>query len=59
MVGTQCMTWACGWLGKVPHVQIGIVDDLERCPEYGLSRGRYPACGMGLWMAWKGSSCME
>jgi hypothetical protein len=29
------------------------------CPEYGLGCGRYPACGMGLWMAWKGTSCTE
>jgi hypothetical protein len=28
--------WDCGWLGKVPHVQIGNVNGLKRCPEYDL-----------------------
>jgi hypothetical protein len=35
------------------------VDGLERCLEYGLGHGRYPACGMGMWMAWKGTSCTK
>jgi hypothetical protein len=59
MVGTRCTTWACGWFGKVSPVRIGIVDGLERCLEYGLGCGRYLACGMGLWMAWKVTSCTE
>jgi hypothetical protein len=29
--GTQCTEWECGWLCKVPRVQNGIVDGLERC----------------------------
>jgi hypothetical protein len=36
VVGTQRVEWDCGRLGKVPRVQIGIVDGLERCSEYGL-----------------------
>jgi hypothetical protein len=34
------------------------VDGLERCPEYELGCGRYPAYGLGMWMAWKGTWCM-
>jgi hypothetical protein len=59
MVGTRCTTWACGRLGKVARVRIGIVNGLERCPEYGLGRGRYPACRLGMWMTWKGILCTE
>jgi hypothetical protein len=59
MVGTRCIAWECGWLGKVPRVRIGFVDDLERCSKYGLGCGRYPMCGMGFWMAWKGTSCTD
>jgi hypothetical protein len=51
VVGTRCMTWECGWLGKVPRVQNGNVDDLERCLKYGLGCGHYPACEIGSWMA--------
>jgi hypothetical protein len=66
--GTWCVEWECGSLGKVPHVWNGIVDSLERCPEYGLvdaceltrsGSAGYPVCGMGMWMTWKGTSCME
>jgi hypothetical protein len=59
MVGTRCTTWACGRLGKVARVRIGIVNGLERCPESGLGRGRYPACRLGMWMTWKGILCTE
>jgi hypothetical protein len=59
MVGTQCMAWACGRLGKVPHVRNGIVDGLERCPEYGLGCGWYPMYVMGLFIAWQGTSCTD
>jgi hypothetical protein len=38
--GTRCMDWDCGLFGKVPHVRIGIVVGLERCPE----------CGLSLWL---------
>jgi hypothetical protein len=51
VVGTRCMTWECGWLGKVPRVQNGNVDDLERCLKYGLGCRHYPACEIGSWMA--------
>jgi hypothetical protein len=67
--GTQCMAWACGWLGKVPHVQNGNVDGLEKV--LGVQNGlllvpgvwhgnldgleRYLMYGMGLWMVWKGA----
>jgi hypothetical protein len=34
--GTRCAKWECGWLGKVHHVRNGIVDGLERCPEYDM-----------------------
>jgi hypothetical protein len=37
--------WDCGLIGKVPHVQCGIVDGLERCPRYGVG--------------WKGISFVE
>jgi hypothetical protein len=57
--GTQFMDWDCGLFGNVPYVQIGIVDGLERCLEYGLGHGRYPTCGLGIWMAWKGTLCKE
>jgi hypothetical protein len=33
--GTQCTDWDCGLFRRVPRVQIGMVDGLERCPEYG------------------------
>jgi hypothetical protein len=36
VVGTQHAEWDSGYLGNVPCVQNGIVDGLERCPEYGL-----------------------
>jgi hypothetical protein len=36
VVHTRCAEWDCGWLGKVPRVQNGIVDGLDRCPEYGF-----------------------
>jgi hypothetical protein len=32
---------------------------LERCLEYRLGCGWYPVYGMGMWMAWKGTSCMN
>jgi hypothetical protein len=32
MVGTRCMAWAYERLGKVPRVQIGIVDGFEKVP---------------------------
>jgi hypothetical protein len=51
------MDWECGRLGKVPCVRNGNVDGLERYLEYGLCCGWYPTCGMGLWTAWKGTSC--
>jgi hypothetical protein len=37
--GTWCMKWECrcGWFEKVPRVWNGIVDGLERCPEYAMS----------------------
>jgi hypothetical protein len=35
------------------------VDGLERCPEYSLGRGWYPAYGLGMWLAWNGTSFME
>jgi hypothetical protein len=38
--GIQCTDWDCGWFGKVPHVQIGMVDGLERC---------MPRVQLGLW----------
>jgi hypothetical protein len=59
MVGTQRADWEYGWLGKVPCVRNGIVDGLERCLEYGLGHGRYLVCGLGMWMAWKGTLCTE
>jgi hypothetical protein len=59
VVGTQSTTWECGWLEKVFRVRNENVDDLERCLKYGLGCGRYPACEIGLWMAWKGTSCTE
>jgi hypothetical protein len=31
--------WDCGFLGKVPHVRIGMVDELERCPNCGTICG--------------------
>jgi hypothetical protein len=36
VIGTRRADWECGWLGKVPRVRNGIVDGLERCPEYVL-----------------------
>jgi hypothetical protein len=58
--GTRRTDWECGWLRKVPRVQNGIVDGLERCTdEYGLGCGWYPAYRSGMWMAWKGTSYME
>jgi hypothetical protein len=36
VVNTRRADWKCGWLRKVPHVRNEIVDDLERCPKYGL-----------------------
>jgi hypothetical protein len=57
--GTRCTDWKCGWPEKVPHVRNENMDDLERCPEYGLGYGQYPICGMGTWMAWKGTLCVE
>jgi hypothetical protein len=32
---------------------------LERCPDYEIGYGWYPVYDMGLWMAWKGTSCTE
>jgi hypothetical protein len=29
----------CGWFGKVPHAQIGMVDELERCVWIGVQYG--------------------
>jgi hypothetical protein len=59
VVSARHMDWECGQLGKVPCVRIGMVVGLERSSEYGLGCGRYPACGTGLWMAWKGILCMD
>jgi hypothetical protein len=36
-----------------------MVVGLDRCPEYGIGYGWYPVYGMGLWMAWKGTSCTD
>jgi hypothetical protein len=36
VVGTRCMNWECRWFGTVAHLRNGIMDGLERCPEYGL-----------------------
>jgi hypothetical protein len=38
--GARCTDWDCGLFAKVPHVQIGMVVGLERCPE----------CRLGLWL---------
>jgi hypothetical protein len=57
VVSVRHMDWECGKLGKVPRVWIGMMVGLERCPEYGLGCGQYPACGMELWMASKGTLC--
>jgi hypothetical protein len=58
--GTLCTDWDYGLFGKVPHVRIGMVVGLERCPEYELSYcGRYPAYGLGMWIAWKGTPCTD
>jgi hypothetical protein len=32
--------WNCGWVGKVHRVWIGMVDGLERCPEYDMVCGK-------------------
>jgi hypothetical protein len=39
------MEWECGWFGKVPGVRFGLWSIL--------------VSGIGLWMAWKGTSCTE
>jgi hypothetical protein len=59
IVGTRCVAWKSGRLGKVPHVRNGIVDGLERCLEFGVGCGQYSVCSMGTWMTWKGTSCTE
>jgi hypothetical protein len=68
VVGIRCMTWECGWLGKVPCVQNGNVDSLERFLEYGLGWSipnvrngivdgleRYLMYEIGMWIVWKGA----
>jgi hypothetical protein len=32
---------------------------LERCLEYGLGCGWYPAYGLGMWIVSKGTLCMD
>jgi hypothetical protein len=34
VVGPRCVDWESGWLRKILHVRIGIVDSLERCLKY-------------------------
>jgi hypothetical protein len=58
-LGTRHTDWECGRLGRVPHIRIGNVDGLERCPEHELGCGRYLAYGLGMWIAWKGTSCTK
>jgi hypothetical protein len=36
VVSTRCAEWDCRWHGKVTCVRNGIVDGLERCPEYSM-----------------------
>jgi hypothetical protein len=56
---TQRTDWDCGLFGKIPCVRIEMVVGLERCPEYGRGCGWYPVYDVGMWMAWKGTSCIE
>jgi hypothetical protein len=59
MVATRCTAWVCARLEKVPRVQIGIVDGFERCLEYELGCGQCLAYGLGMWTAWKRTSCLD
>jgi hypothetical protein len=61
VVSTRCAEWKCGWLGKVPHVQNGIVDGLERSPKYDLVDDcyRHRRLRFEQGMVWYGTRCTE